>query len=140
MRPDAGGEHTMVARGHNHFPGIRGDDLERVLADRELKYPRVVHAEVACLTFAARRGVPTEGLTMACPWAACLRCVGPILDAGIARLVVHRQRLECPYTAWNDEIVQAHEWLASSGVELIAYDGDIPHAPAIRVNHREWQP
>lgn len=129
-----------MAWGYNHVPGLHGDALEMVLATRVLKYPRVIHAEVDAIAFAARRGRPTDGLTMICPWAACLRCVGPILEAGIKKLVVHKQRFYCPYGAWNEEIDAAHAWLSDAGVELIAYDGAIPLAPPVLVNYQEWQP
>jgi hypothetical protein len=75
-----------------------------------------------------------------CPWAACLSCVGPILRAGISRVVVHKQRLESPYQAWNAGIVEAHEWLLDAGVEVRSFDGPVPGAPAIRIDYKEWHP
>jgi deoxycytidylate deaminase len=132
--------YSEVSWGYNHIPKMRGDTLEMCLADRDLKYPRVIHAETHAISQAAKLGKPTIGLTMVCPWAACLGCVGPILEAGIKRLVVHKQRLLNPYTNWNSGIIQAHDWLADAGIDLIMFDGHIPAAPEILVNYRVWSP
>ena len=75
-------KHRVVSIGFNGLPrGIPDKGLE----DREYKYARVVHAELNALLFA--RG-SVEGCTMyVWPMPPCSRCAGPIIQAGILRVV-----------------------------------------------------
>ena len=130
----------VVSNGWNHVPHMKGAALEAVLSDRTKKYARVIHAEVDAIVNAALRGMDSVYTTLVCPWAACLGCVGPILQAGITRVIVHKQRLESPYQAWNAGIAEAHAWLIDAGVELLSFDGPVPGAPAIRIDYKEWHP
>ena len=72
----------IISVGYNGFPaGVRDVALE----DRDFKYNRVVHAELNALLFA--RG-PVVGATLyVWPMPPCSRCAGPIIQAGIARVV-----------------------------------------------------
>jgi deoxycytidylate deaminase len=139
IRYQPGGYHS-IALGYNHIPHKDGAELASLLADRNKKYPRVIHAEADVIARAARSARGTVQTTLVCPWAACLSCVGPILQAGISRIVMHKQRLESPYQAWNAGIAEAHAWLLDAGVELLAFDGPVPGAPTIRIDYKEWDP
>lgn len=79
VRPDL----TVVSLGFNGFP--RGmDDRPELYADREVKYSRVIHAELnAILT--ARETV--KGCTLYTNAPCCPRCCVHCLQAGIARFV-----------------------------------------------------
>lgn len=140
FREDKGGGYTQVACGHNHIPGKEGAELAALLADKDAKYAHVIHAEVDAIAFAARRGKPTDGLTMVCPWAACLGCAAVILQAGITRLVIHKQRTDLTHEHWKPKVEAALAWLADRGVDIIAYDGEVATAAKILVNGQEWQP
>lgn len=72
----------IISVGYNGFPAsVRDEGLE----DRERKYDRIVHAELNALLFA--RG-SVEGATLyVWPMPPCSRCAGPIIQAGIARVV-----------------------------------------------------
>ena len=72
----------IISVGYNGFPaGVRDVALE----DRDFKYNRIVHAELNALLFA--RG-SVEGATLyVWPMPPCSRCAGPIIQAGIARVV-----------------------------------------------------
>ena len=69
--------------GYNGFP--RGvEDKPFQLENRELKYPRVVHAEANAILNSAK----TEGCTLyGWPLFSCSTCAGLIIQAGITRLV-----------------------------------------------------
>lgn len=76
---------AVLALGANHFPrGVR-ESPERW--ERPAKYQWVEHAERNAIFDAARRGVPTQGLTLYCPWFACADCARAIVQAGIKEVV-----------------------------------------------------
>src|SRR5438552_10625585 len=83
VRPD----NTIVSTGFNGFP--RGcTDRQDYYEEREMKYARVVHAELNAILHARE---PLEGYTMfTTPGAigpSCDRCSAHIIQAGIKRVV-----------------------------------------------------
>lgn len=74
--------HRVLSIGYNGYPrGVR----DILLFDRIHKYERIVHAEMNALMFA---GVPLTGATLyVWPMPPCSRCAGPIIQAGIVRVV-----------------------------------------------------
>lgn len=60
--------------------------LKRTRAAGVMEYVRAVHAEQCALADAARRGVPTSGLTMAVTTFPCHECARLIVAAGIKEL------------------------------------------------------
>ncbi len=52
-----------------------------------IAYFRAVHAEMACLMDAARRGVRTDGNTLVCTTFPCHECARHIVAAGVSRVV-----------------------------------------------------
>lgn len=52
-----------------------------------IAYFRAVHAEMACLMDAARRGVPTDSNTLVCTTFPCHECARHIVAAGLSRVV-----------------------------------------------------
>jgi dCMP deaminase len=76
VRPDR----TVVSLGFNGFP--RGcDDDERLYADRETKYSRILHAEVNAILTAKE---PLHGCSLyVYPMPPCDRCAAIIVQAGI---------------------------------------------------------
>lgn len=75
----------VVGTGYNGFPrGVL--DMEDRYADREKKYPRVVHAEVNAILNAV---ASVRGCTLyVTPLPTCERCAGVIIQSGIRRVVV----------------------------------------------------
>ena len=81
--------HAMKARqAAEHL--ILGDGRE-VLAGTQvlsvIEYGRSVHAEMAAITDAARRGVSVQGATLYCTTFPCHLCARHIIAAGIRRVV-----------------------------------------------------
>ncbi len=107
--------------GFNHFANGVLETEERW--QRPLKYNYIVHAEVDVIAIAANVGVMTNGLTMVCPWAACSRCAGPMIQAGIKKLVTHKQAHDCSHGDWANEIILAFGMFKEARLEVVMYDG-----------------
>lgn len=128
---------AIVAQGANRFPqGVRvtPDRLER-----PLKYTFMEHAERDVIYVAAGLGVPTEGTTMYCPWAACADCARAIIDAGIERLVVHQAMMDKTPDRWKEQIAYAMTMFDEAGVLVEAYDGPVGGV-AVLFDGTAWQP
>lgn len=114
-RPDQ----TIASTGYNGFP--RGcSDADEIYADRELKYSRVVHAEVNALlsSYESLRGYtlyawpPNYG-------PSCDRCSAHIIQAGITR-VVHVMDTSEFAMRWKDSIERGLDMYKEAGVEVVS--------------------
>ncbi len=74
----------IVSTGFNGFP--RGvDDDESLYNDRELKYERIIHADMNAILFA---GVNLRGCLMfTYPFLPCARCMTCIIQSGITNII-----------------------------------------------------
>jgi dCMP deaminase len=82
----------IVAKGANRFPrGVRENEDRR---EKPQKYFYMGHAEKYAIFEAARKGIKTEGLTMYCPWSVCAECARAIIQAGIKKVVAHKQAMD----------------------------------------------
>ncbi|MBX9725001.1 MAG: hypothetical protein K2X81_26590, partial [Candidatus Obscuribacterales bacterium] len=70
-----------VGHAHNF-----ASQVDRMLQPR-LAYFRAVHAEMAALMDAARRGILVKGATMVCTTFPCHECSRHIIAAGISRVI-----------------------------------------------------
>lgn len=86
--------------------------------ERPAKYGWIEHAERNCVYHAARLGIPTAGLTMVCPWAACSDCARAIAQAGIVRLVTLKPWDGDTNPRWADSISQAMTILDEAAVQV----------------------
>jgi dCMP deaminase len=127
----------IVSEACNDFPMGVKSTLERW--ERPLKYQFVCHAEAAAIYMAAKHGVKTNGLTMVCQWAACARCAISIIQAGIVRLVTHKQAHERSPEMWKKEIEVAFTMFKEVGVEVVFYDG-VVGGPEVRHSGHIWKP
>jgi len=75
-------DHRVLSVGFNGFPKHVPDVG---LEDRDYKYARVIHAELNALMFA--RGSVAGATMYVWPMPPCSRCAGPIIQAGILRVV-----------------------------------------------------
>lgn len=117
VRPDK----SICSTGYNGFPKQLRDD-PAILANREKKYQRVVHAELNALLFARE---PVVGYTMY-TWPpgygpTCDRCAAHVIQAGIARVVHVRKGGDFP-TRWREACEEGVAMYAEAGVELVQYD------------------
>ena len=127
---------NVVLSAVNSFPERVAETQER--QNKPLRYKFSVHAERNVIYQAARLGIKTEGLTMICPWAACTDCAQGIIQAGIKRLVVHKQALDRSIH-WKEDIEFASIMLREAGVEIIVFDGKIGVGKILR-SGEFWEP
>jgi dCMP deaminase len=107
-------KHRVISVGFNGFPrGIPDAGLQ----DREYKYARVVHAELNALMFA--RG-SVEGCTMyVWPMPPCSRCAGPIIQAGITRVVSPP-----PGERWQEACAVGEQMFRQAWIEVSEVDDE----------------
>lgn len=116
VRPD----NTVASVGFNGFP--KGcSDHESFYNDRELKYARVMHAEVNAILLARE---PLDGYTIFTHQApnigpSCDRCSAAVIQAGIKK-IVHRGRVDNP--RWNDSIQKGIDMYNEAGIKVVELD------------------
>lgn len=103
---------TVASMGFNGFP--RGcEDHPELYLDRELKYSRVLHAEMNAILHARE---PLHGYTLFVhPFPPCDRCAAHIIQAGIKEVVAP----ELPADAnerWAGAVGRAMEMFEEAGV------------------------
>jgi dCMP deaminase len=128
---------SIVLKAVNEFPV--GVEYTEERWERPLKYKIIEHAERNVIFKAARQGIATEGLTMVAPWAACSNCARAIIQAGIKRLVRHKEAGDRSPEFWAQEIEIADQMLKEAGVEVLDYHGEIG-APEVRHSGKMWCP
>lgn len=107
--------------------------------ERPLKYQVVEHAERNAIYRAANCGIRTDSLTMVCPWAACADCARAIIQAGIIRLITHKQAHDRSPTHWRASIAIALTMLEEAGVEVEFFDGPVGGGPVLHSGEK-WNP
>jgi dCMP deaminase len=100
-------------QGVNHLtPGVTID-----LADRDLKYKYIEHAERDAIFKATMAGESLLGATMYCPWAACCDCARAIILSGISEVVCHGDALAKTPPRWAADIAIARRMFEAAGVK-----------------------
>jgi dCMP deaminase len=131
-----------IARACNHFPYGVKETAERW--ERPLKYEVIEHAERNAIFLAAQYGRQTHGATLYCPWAACSDCARAIIQAGIKRLVRHKDALERGTNTqrkdWDASISIADQMMLEAGVELVDIEGKITDGIELLHSGETWSP
>jgi len=110
VRPDR----TIASIGFNGFP--RGmDDSPELLADREVKYSRTVHAEMNAILNAP---APVKGCTLYLAMLPCDRCAVHVIQAGIVRVVAW-EMTEDMNSRWADSMGRTRDMLREAGVHFL---------------------
>lgn len=130
----------ILVAGFNHIPAKSGEELLKILANRDEKMQHICHAEEIVIDLAAEAGIRTRGLTMICPWASCMSCARSIIVSGIDRLIVHQERMDTTPDRWRPSVEMALAWLKQAKVRIDWYSGSIAEAPKILANGVMWQP
>lgn len=99
----------VVSQGFNGFPRGVADD-PAVLADRDEKLRRTIHAEINAVLFAQRS---VAGCTIYVTHPPCSRCAAVLIQAGIFR-VVHADRPLRP--EWAADVASARQMFAEAEV------------------------
>lgn len=108
--------------------------------ERPLKYQYLEHAERNSIYAACREGYNTEYATMFCPWFSCHECAKGIIQAGIKRVVGHKQAFD-QYGAgsWDESIAIGNQMFKEAGIITDYYDGEIGGVEII-LNGEVWRP
>lgn len=102
--------------GCNTFPkGVLVTD-ER-MADREEKYPRVVHAELNAILYATSIGIRMKGATIYSTCYPCASCCGAIIQAGIDRVVTLPMTKDYA-SRWADQVEISTSMFKEAGVKV----------------------
>ena len=116
VRPDK----TIASLGFNGFP-TKIVDVEEYLDAREVKYERVIHAEMNAILFMRE---PLLGFTMyVWPMLSCHRCAVHIIQAGITSVIAPHS----PNPRWEDSMEITRGLLREANVnfrEISANDTD----------------
>lgn len=126
------------AIGANQMPFGVSETAERLIAPK--KYAYMIHAEANAIATAASLGIKTFGATLYCPWAACADCAKLIINAGIAKVIVHRQALDLTPERWRETIKTAAEMFDEAMVRYIILDGNVYSECASIINGTVWNP
>lgn len=111
----ADGAHRIVSQGYNGLPrGVIDDPT--VLANRDEKLRRTIHAEMNAVLFAGRS---VAGCTIYITHPPCARCAAVLIQAGITRVVTADRPLR---PDWAPELASSERMLREAGVTLVAYD------------------
>lgn len=109
VRPDR----TIASTGYNGFPR-RTDDDPALLEDREVKYARIVHAEVNAIVHASE---DLSGHTLyTTPFPPCDRCAGIVIQSGITRVVY--PSLTEDVQRWSAAFQTAQQLFDEAGIQL----------------------
>ena len=114
VRPDK----TVASVGYNGFPRGMSDDPS-LYADREVKYSRIVHAEMNAILNAHG---PVEGFTLytsALP--PCDRCAVFVVQAGISRVVYEQMTDPELAERWADSLSKTHSIFSEAGIPCLPF-------------------
>lgn len=109
----------VIGVGNNHFP--TGVSDEHWHGPKEAKYERVVHAELAAILDASKKGYSTDKAILVCPWASCSNCAKYMVEAGIATLARHVET--DPHSSWVESIATGDELMTGAGIDIIEVEG-----------------
>ena len=110
-----GPDREIRSTGFNGFPrGI--EDSEGRLADRQLKYPLICHAEENAIMHAARIGLALKGCSAYVTWPPCTRCARSLIQAGV-RTVLYPADLEIP-ERWREDFEMSTEMFREAKIEI----------------------
>lgn len=111
----------QVAIGYNGFPPGIEDRADR-LADRELKYRLIQHAERNVLDLA---GFPLNGATLYSTLPPCTECAKSVISKRVARVVTTPLDRIAPHRGkWREEATFARSMLFEAGVFVDEVDCD----------------
>jgi len=112
----------IVSQGYNGFP--EGDpDLKEHYEDRNIKYPKIIHAEINALKKAMWNGQKSLiGCTLyTIPLMPCSECAKILIAFGLERVVSYRltgNQIE----RWGKNIEKSIELFEERGIEIIYYE------------------
>ena len=104
----------VLSQGYNGFP--RGmDDDPKLYNERNIKYTRIVHAEMNAIYNASRSGISLKGSTAYVHGLPCCHeCAKALIQVGVKRVVMGKAN----NIRWNDSCGDAMDFFKEAGVEI----------------------
>ena len=104
----------VLSQGYNGFP--RGmDDDPKLYNERDIKYTRIVHAEMNAIYNASRSGISLKGSTAYVHGLPCCHeCAKALIQVGVKRVVMGKAN----NIRWNDSCGDAMDFFKEAGVEI----------------------
>ncbi|HLC59429.1 MAG TPA: deaminase [archaeon] len=131
-------DYEIIAYGANHFPsGV--NPTEEQIKDREWKYKHIIHSEQAAIFSAAKQGKSTYDTVMYEPWVPCTPCAKAVIDAGVKKMIGHKELIMQTPERWWTDTDYALGLLEKAGVEMCMYSGKIGGVENL-FNGLIWQP
>ncbi len=110
--------HRIISLGFNGFAKGVGDQC---LDNRELKYAKILHAEINSILFAPRN---ISGCTLYCTEMPCSQCAAAIIQSQISRVVTLKPRPEM-VERWGEQFEIAQNMFKEAYVQFncLEYEG-----------------
>lgn len=115
---------SICSTGYNNFPR-KVKDLESRYNNRNLKYNFILHAEVASILEAARKGISLKDCTLIVPnWGAytCHECAKAVIGSGIKTIIGENKEIFAG-GRWQNSIEIANQMYDEAGV--VQYNLDL---------------
>lgn len=106
------GDNRVVGMGFNGFPRGVSDD-EGLYANRDVKYPRTIHAEVNAVLNA---NGPVEGCEVYVTAPPCMNCAAVLIQSGVRRIVWMKPSADLS-SRWGEQFDTMRAFLDEAGVE-----------------------
>lgn len=115
-RPD----HSIVSQGVNGFPS-GCDDSPELFSNRDIKYPRTIHAEQNAMAYANERlhgySIHVSVPAPFCPVCSC--CAAVLLQRGIRKIVYPYIGTSSFADRWRENCEHAHRMFEEVGAEIV---------------------
>ena len=129
----------IVIGASNGLPDRIVDKSERW--ERPQKYDYVEHAERNVIYKSAQKGVATHGLFMFVPFFSCPSCARAIIQAGITKVVGHKQFFDLANERWREPCRIGIEMMREAGITCVLWDGDVcSKRVTIKVDGKDFSP
>ena len=123
----------------NSLPNRVEDKPERW--ERPQKYNYIEHAERNVIYKAAQKGIATHGLFMFVPFFSCPDCARAIIQAGISKVVGHRQFFNLANDRWREPCKIGIDMMQEAGIMCVLWDGDVcDKRVTIKVDGKDFSP
>ena len=120
-----GPDNEIRSAGYNGLPRGCCDDFDYRQKAPE-KYYWFSHAEQNSILNAARVGIPTKSCTLYTMAHPCADCARAIIQAGITKVVIHKQYTErMDSEKWKESFLRAQEMFDEAKVEVVVWDGEL---------------
>lgn len=116
---------SLVSVGYNGF-APRVKDSPKRYANRSLKYRMIIHCEINAITVAHKD--LDECTLYTWPFMPCAACAGPVIRAGITRVVApvmgkhSSKKREDANHSWKEDCDIAKMMFREAGIELVLWD------------------